>query len=61
MDEDIMNSAFWEYLKALNSLNYSDSSRELIFTFNQLKRNSLSTKSFNCFLTVSYKILQASE
>ena len=50
MDKDIMNSAFWEYLKPLNSLNYSDSSRELIFTFNQFKKKFTFDKIIHLFL-----------
>ena len=50
MDKDIMNSAFWEYLKPLNSLNYSDSSGELIFTFNQFKKKFTFDKILQLFI-----------
>lgn len=50
MDKDIMNSAFWEYLEPLNSLNYSESSRELIFTFNQFKNKFTFDKIIRLFI-----------
>lgn len=43
-----MNSAFWEYLKPLNSLNYSESSRE--FTFNQFKKKFTFDKIIQLFI-----------
>lgn len=50
MGKDIMNSAFWEYLKPLNSLNYLESSRELIFTFNQFKKKFTFDKIIQLFI-----------